>query len=97
MVLCLSETSPNNYALVVHNVDSVKNLTLNVRRPASWASGQSFWLLITRSRVRFPTLTWGFSLWGGRIPLVTMVWVDSRFRLKVETSATRSQKSNNSD
>jgi hypothetical protein len=26
-------------------------------RPASWSSGQSFWLLIMRSRVRLP---WGF-------------------------------------
>ena len=34
---------------------------------------------------------------GGRIPVVTMVWVASRFRLKVETSSTRSQKSINSD
>ena len=34
---------------------------------------------------------------GGRIPVVTMVWVVSRFRLKVETSSTRSQTSINSD
>ena len=33
----------------------------------------------------------------GRIPVVTVVWVVSRFRLKVETSSTRSQKSINSD
>ena len=33
-------------------------------RPASWSSGQSFWLLITRCRVRFQALPWGFSLWG---------------------------------
>ena len=32
--------------------------------PASRSSGQSFWLLITKSRVRFPALPWGFSLWG---------------------------------
>ena len=32
--------------------------------PASWSSGQSFWLQITRSRVRFPALPWAFSLWG---------------------------------
>jgi len=31
------------------------------------------------------------------IPVVTMVWVVSRIRLKVETSITRSQKSINSD
>ena len=34
---------------------------------------------------------------GGRIPVVTMDWVVSRFGLKVETSSTRSQKSINSD
>ena len=33
----------------------------------------------------------------GRIPVVTMVWVVSRIRLKVETSITRSHKSVNSD
>jgi hypothetical protein len=30
----------------------------------SWSSGQSFWLLIVRSRVRFPALPWGFFLEG---------------------------------
>ena len=34
--------------------------------PASWSGGQSFWLLTTRSRVRFPALPWEFFLvWGG--------------------------------
>jgi hypothetical protein len=32
--------------------------------PASWSSGQSFWLLIMRSRVRFSVLPWGFFLEG---------------------------------
>ena len=64
-------------------------------RPASWFSGQSFWLQIKRSRVRFPALPWGFSLWG-RIPVVTMVWVVCRIRFKVETSLTRSHTSLNS-
>ena len=32
-------------------------------------------ILIMRSRVRFPALPWEFSL-KGRIPAVTMVWVD---------------------
>jgi hypothetical protein len=32
--------------------------------PASWSSGQIFWLLIMRSRVRFPVLTWVFFLEG---------------------------------
>ena len=39
----------------------------------------------------------GNFLCGGRIPVVSMVWVVSRFRLKVETSSTRSQISINSD
>jgi hypothetical protein len=43
-------------------------------RPASWSSGQSLWLLIMRSRVRFPALPWEMFL-KGRIPAVTMVWV----------------------
>jgi hypothetical protein len=38
-----------------------------------------------------------FLVGGGGIPVVTMVWVVSRFRLKVETSSMRSQKSINSD
>ena len=46
----------------------------NLIWPASWSSGQSLWLLIMRSRVRFPVLPWEFSL-KGRIPAVTMVWV----------------------
>jgi hypothetical protein len=33
--------------------------------PASWSSGQSFWLLIMGSRVRFPVLSCGFFLEGG--------------------------------
>ena len=43
--------------------------------PASWSSGQSLWLLIMRSRVRFPALPWEFSL-KEKIPAVTMAWVD---------------------
>ena len=43
--------------------------------PASWSSGWSLWLLIMRSRVRFPALPWEFSL-KGKIRAVTMVWVD---------------------
>jgi hypothetical protein len=51
--------------------------------PASWSSGQSLWLLIMRSRFRFPALPWEFSFGGGgRIPMVTMVWVVGRFRLR---------------
>jgi len=39
----------------------------------------------------------GISPCRGRIPVVTMVWVVSRIRLKVETSLTRSHNSINSD
>jgi hypothetical protein len=46
--------------------------------PASWSSGQSFWLLIMRSRVRFPVLPWGFFSLKGKIPLATTVWVVTR-------------------
>ena len=62
------------------------------RRPASWSSGQSFWLLITRSCFRFPPLPWDFPC-GERIPVVTMVWVVSIIRFKVEISLTRSHTS----
>ena len=62
--------------------------------PASWSGGQSFWLLTTRSRVRFFSSIFPCR---GRIPAVTMVWVVSRIRLKVETSVTRSHNSINSD
>jgi hypothetical protein len=40
------------------------NLLYYPSRPASWSSGQSFCLLIKRSRVRFPVLPWGFFLEG---------------------------------
>ena len=33
-------------------------------KPASWSSGQGLWLLIMRSRVRFPVLPWEFFLAG---------------------------------
>jgi hypothetical protein len=32
--------------------------------PALWSSGQSFWLVIIRSRVRFPVLLWGVFIEG---------------------------------
>ena len=35
-----------------------------VFRPSSWSSGQGFWLLIMRSRVRFPVLPWEFFFAG---------------------------------
>ena len=48
----------------LHAFKVCKEITSTLPRPASWSSGQSFRLLITRSRVRFPSLPWGFSLWG---------------------------------
>jgi hypothetical protein len=60
------------------------------------SSGQNFWLLITRSRFDSQLYHGNFPC-RGRIPVVTMVWVVSRSRLKVATSSTRSQKSINSD
>jgi len=48
--------------------------TLTNFHQTSWSSGRNLWLLIMRSRVRFPVLPWEFSL-KGRIPAVTMVWV----------------------
>ena len=44
-------------------------------RLSSWSSDQSLWLLIMRSRNRFPALPWEFSL-KGKISAVTVVWVD---------------------
>jgi hypothetical protein len=42
-------------------INSVIDLSQNYNRwPASWSSGQRFWLLIMRSRVRFPALSWEF-------------------------------------
>ena len=34
----------------------VFRLCVGIRRPPLWSSGQSFWLQIQRSRVRFPAL-----------------------------------------
>jgi len=57
-------------------IPTTKNCSnlIHTNRPASWSSGQSLWPIIMRSRVRFPVLTWEFSL-KRRIPAVTMVWV----------------------
>jgi hypothetical protein len=43
-----------------------KNVIYNIvsKWPASWSSGQSFWLHIIRSRVRFPVLPWEIFLEG---------------------------------
>ena len=54
---------------LVVETTTLKHTTLTTERhpcprSASSSSGQSFWLIITRFRVRFPALTWGFSLWG---------------------------------
>ena len=47
--------------LMLHLNEHVKQ---HVERPASWSSGQGLWLLIMRSRVRFPVLPWEFFLAG---------------------------------
>jgi hypothetical protein len=46
----------------VHYAMASSKIVLRVlfKWPAWWSSGQSFWLLIMRSRVRFPILPWGF-------------------------------------
>ena len=56
-------------------------------------------LLTTNHEVpgSIPGSTIGIFPCRGRIPVVTMVWVVSRIRLKVETSVTRSHNSINSD
>ena len=58
--------SLRNFATTLKNgwATLLQFTTFNWVRPASWSSGQSFWLQITRSRFRFPALQWGFSLWG---------------------------------
>ena len=58
---------------------------LVVRASDYWSRGPGF-----DSRLYHGNFPWGV------IPVVTMVWVVSIFRLKVETSSTRSQKSINS-
>jgi hypothetical protein len=55
---------------------------------ASWSSGRSFWLLIMRSRVRFPVVHWGFFLEGedshGELGLRSSV--EFRFKAPLGTS-----------
>ena len=73
------------------SIDSFSDETSLV---VSWSE-----LLSTNHEVpgSIPGSTMGIFPCRGRIPVVTMVWVVSRFRLKVETSSTRSQKSINND
>jgi hypothetical protein len=75
-----SQCHPNNdkFSLLHHRrsiivtFDNIVKNTLKIyftlftilKRPASWSSGLSLWLLIMRSRVRFPVLPWGFFLEG---------------------------------
>ena len=74
-----------------------KNYYLTFSRPASWSSGQSFWLLTMRSRVRFRALPWECFLIGGGSPWWPRSGYLVEFRLKVETSVMRSHNSINSD
>jgi hypothetical protein len=48
----------------VIKVNTCFSILVYFLRPISWSSGQSFWLLIMRSRVRFPVLPWGLFLEG---------------------------------
>ena len=68
-------TEPNKTATKLKKTEPVSQQVHYSMRQASWSSRQSFWLLIFRSRLRFPALPWEFFL-KGRIPAVTMVWVD---------------------
>ena len=56
-------------------------------------------LLTTKHEVpgSIPASTMGIFPYRGRIPVVIMVWVVSRIRLKVETSVTKSYNSINGD
>ena len=47
-----------------HGYATSSSALLQNKRPASWSSGQGLWLLIMRSRVRFPVLPWEFFLAG---------------------------------
>jgi hypothetical protein len=56
--LCMKSTR-------IHSVGRMKNVSiLTTKALTSLVDGQSFWLLIMRSRVRFPVLPWGFFLEG---------------------------------
>jgi hypothetical protein len=54
--------------LLLHETNKNKHIGCFIIRPcdqpASWSNGQSFWLLIVRSRVRFPVLPRGFFVEG---------------------------------
>jgi hypothetical protein len=56
----LISTSYKNENCCFYFIECPRNLlNLNFTYRASWYSGQSFWLLIIRSQVRFPVLPWG--------------------------------------
>ena len=76
VLLCASGMYLNLFITYISFISYIRNhaIYIFVIRPASWSSGQSLWLLIMRSRVRFPALPWEFSL-KGKIPAVTMVCV----------------------
>jgi hypothetical protein len=64
--LCISVRDPGRLSFQInHSCMCQKNYDLNLLLgAASWSSGQSFWLLIIGSRVRFPALSWGFFFEG---------------------------------
>ena len=64
-----------------NGADQIVYVYITLLWPASWYSGQGLWLLIMRSRFVSRFYHGNFSL-QGKIPVVTMVWVVSRFRIK---------------
>ena len=57
-VVAISYTVLNgqDFLCSAHTVYLLYVLCVDLRRPPLWSSGQSFWLQIQRSRVRFPAL-----------------------------------------
>jgi hypothetical protein len=45
---------------IYSNWQNCHTIYIHFMRPASWSSGQCFWLLIMRYQVRFPALPWVF-------------------------------------
>jgi hypothetical protein len=71
--LVVSDSLPPNSTLKLHRLKNVTNFAsfkleslCYEERPPLWSSSQSFWLLIQRSRVRFPALPDFLSSSGSR-------------------------------